>query len=171
MDASGEQRTRGSAVWRVWSAIPEDIARRLEEGGQVLEVGCGSGFECLAVGEHYPAVHVIGQDQDPVAIARARTLAVAAHLEARVHFEVSDSLRLPRASAEVIVAASAFARRDAPRLLNAIRNALVPEGVCLLVRASASDDRARALARAAGFSRLERLPGGASAVAFYELRR
>jgi cyclopropane fatty-acyl-phospholipid synthase-like methyltransferase len=165
------QRTRGSAVWRAWSAIPEEIARRLDGGGDVLEVGCGSGFECLAVAERYPAVRVLGHDVDRAAIERARTLAAAARLEERVRFEVNDSLRLARASAEVIVAASAFDRRDAPRLLNALRNALVPDGVCLLVRATASDDRAHALARAAGFSRLERLPGVAPPVAVYELRR
>jgi cyclopropane fatty-acyl-phospholipid synthase-like methyltransferase len=148
---------RAGPTWLAWSALPEESARRLDEGGSALEIGCGSGYGCLAVAERFPAVAVTGHDRDPAAIARARGLAAAAGLEARVCFEVDDSLRLPRSSMEVIVAVGALERRDAARLLNAIRNALVSEGVCLLVSESGADGKARALGTAAGFSRLRRL--------------
>jgi SAM-dependent methyltransferase len=145
---------RASPAWLAWSALPDDAARRFDEGGTALEIGCGSGFGCLALAERFPAIAVTGHDRDPAAIARARALAAAAGLDARVRFEVEDSLRLPRASADVIVAVAAFERRDVARLLNAIRNALIPEGVCLLVARASPAGKVRALSAAAGFSRL-----------------
>lgn len=164
MIASLEAPRRAGAAWLAWSALPDEIAHRLDDGGAALEIGCGSGLGCLAAAERFPAITVSGHDRDPTAIARARALADAAGLAARVRFAVDDSLRLPRASADVIVAVAALERRDAARLLNAIRNALVPEGVCLLV--AEAPERAQALGTAAGFSRLRRLHA-----ALFELRR
>jgi SAM-dependent methyltransferase len=165
MIASQDPR-RASPAWLAWSALPDEAARRLDDGGAALEIGCGSGYGCLAIAERFPACAVTGHDRDPAAIARARVLAAAADLAWRVRFQVNDSLRLTRASAEVIVAVAALERRDAARLLNSIRNALVPDGVCLLVAEAGAAGKAPALTAAAGFSRLRRLQG-----ALYELRR
>jgi cyclopropane fatty-acyl-phospholipid synthase-like methyltransferase len=163
-----------------WSAISEEIALRLAGGGAALEVGCGSGFGCLAIAEAFVASCVVGHDTDRAAIARARALAAAADLDRRVRFEVSDSLGLARASFDLIVATGALARRDAQRLLNRIRNALVPEGACLVARtpelrlgpggSAQLDAEIRALAIDAGFSRVRRVAGQGRAQVL-ELRR
>jgi SAM-dependent methyltransferase len=163
---ASEDPRRASPAWLAWSALPDETARRLDEGGAALEIGCGSGYGCLAMAERFPAISVTGHDRDPAAIARARMLAAAADLAWRVRFQIDDSLRLPRASADVIVAVATLERRDAGRLLNAIRNALVPEGVCLLVAEAGAAGKARALTTGAGFSRLRRLQA-----ALFELRR
>jgi len=162
-----------------WSAIPEGIARRLARGGSALEVGCGSGFGCLAIAESFAGLRVLGHDPDAGAIRRARALALAAGLAERVRFEQSDSLRLPRAGFDLVVASHALRRRDALQLLNAIRNGLAPEGACLLVErapaghlpdASAAETTA-AVATAAGFSRLRRVWQRAGQLELLELRR
>jgi predicted O-methyltransferase YrrM len=142
------------ALSLVCSLIPEPIAGRWSSAGTALEVGCGGGLGSLAMAASFPALQMTGHDLDAVAIARARALASAARLGDRVRFEVDDSLRLSRASLDLVVVSGAVGRRDAPRLLNAIRNALVTDGACLLVERAPGGDQIRNLATAAGFSRV-----------------
>jgi SAM-dependent methyltransferase len=159
---------RAGALWgAAWSAIPIEVARRLEAGGATLEVGCGRGLACLALAEDFPAARVTGHDPDPLAIAQATVLARAAGLEPRLRFAVDDSTRLPRAAFDLVTVCSLVVRPcDPRRLLNAIRNALVPEGICLLLEPGAVDAARRgsaiatlrSLSSAAGFSRFRAHP-------------
>jgi SAM-dependent methyltransferase len=142
------------ALSLVASLIPEPIARRWHSAGTALEVGCGGGLGSLAMAGSFPALQMTGHDPDAAAIARARALARAARLTDRVQFEVDDSVRLRRASLDLVVVSGALGRRDAARLMNAIRNALVTDGACLLVERAPGGDQIRALATAAGFSRV-----------------
>ncbi|MEO8214620.1 MAG: hypothetical protein ABI560_15565, partial [Myxococcales bacterium] len=114
------------------------------------------------------------------AIARAGSLAYAAALVERVSFEVTDSERLPRAAYDLATLQALSDRPDALNVLNAVRNALVPEGVCLLVEPPASFardvakrrgtvDTLRAAAERAGFSLFSLLCH--ASVDIYELRR
>lgn len=161
-------------------AVPADVDSRLRAGGAVLEVGCGGGLGCLALAEAYPSTRVVGHDRDPDAIARAGSLAYAAALGERVSFEVTDSERLPRAAYDLATLQALSDRPDALNVLNAVRNALVPEGVCLLVEPPASFardvakrrvtvDTLRAAAERAGFSLFSLLCH--AGVDIYELRR
>jgi SAM-dependent methyltransferase len=171
------QPPRAGALWTAaWQRIPDRIVRTLASGGSALEVGCGSGLACLALAQVVPRAQVVGHDEDPAEIARARELARAAGLDARVRFAVDDSTRLPRAAYQLITAQALRERRPDPLLvLNAIRNALVPDGTCLLFeppspRPTRTTPDLPTLARHAGFSRLTRLPSGAL-LPLYELRR
>jgi predicted O-methyltransferase YrrM len=161
-------------------AVPVDVDRRLRAGGVALELGCGGGLGCLALAEAYPEARVVGHDRDAEAIARARSLAETAGLAGRVSFLVTDSERLPRAAYDLATLQTLSARSDAQQILNAVRNALVPDGVCLAVepadalvpgrgRSRDNLDALRAAAEHAGFSRFTLL--GRAAVDIYELRR
>jgi cyclopropane fatty-acyl-phospholipid synthase-like methyltransferase len=171
---------RQGALWAAaWQRIPGAITRTLSAGGSALEVGCGSGLACLALAEAVPEARVVGHDADPAAIARARELARAAGVQDRVHFALDDSTRLPRAAYQLITAEALRTRSSEPRrVLNAIRNALVPDGVCLLLDESltALGSSARepldlpALVRQVGFSRV-RLLASDGPLPLYELRR
>ncbi len=166
---------RLGALWSAtWHALPAAITRALTAGGTALEVGCGSGLACLALAETFPEAQVVGHDPHPPAIARARELARAAALAHRLTFAVDDSTRLPRATFALVTAERLRQRHPDPRrVLNAIRNALLPEGTCLLLEAlhlpGQRDDLAP-LIRQAGFSRL-RLLTPAPQPPLYELRR
>lgn len=176
-----ELRTSSSAL--VWAALPDVIADRLRAATSVLEIGCGQGLGCLAMASAFAALAVTGHDPDGGAVARARELAQAAGLNPRVRFEVSDSLRLPRASFDVVVVSGEDDRRVAEPLLNAIRNALKPDGACLLIQPTPArtlrgatacrdaDAALRAAAQRVGFSRLRRLHSTARAVLIFELGR
>lgn len=173
INAPKERTSSASVALRVAAGapVPSDVADRLLAGGRALEVDCGGGLGCLALAETFPNAHVVGHDRDPSEIARAQKLARASGLEDRVTFAVTGSTRLNRASFDLAAVRSVSTRDDALQVLNAIRNALTPDGVCLLVEPShdsdkpllatsesARDGRARslaALASQAGFLRCE----------------
>lgn len=179
--SSSDSRTSGALWVAAGVSVPAELDARLRTGGAVLEVGCGGGVGCLALAEAYPATTVDGHDRDAEAIARARALAEAAHLEGRVSFVVSDSEKLPRNAYDLITVSKLSDRRQVLQILNVIRNAIVPGGVCVLLeppvsvvlggakRRTAVVDRLRVLAERAGFSRITFVPHGSTDV--YELRR
>ena len=76
---------------------------------------------------------MVGHDRDAEAIARAQAMTHAADLGGRVSFVVSDSERLPRNAYDLITVATLSDRRQALEVLNAIRNAILPDGVCVLL--------------------------------------
>jgi trans-aconitate methyltransferase len=161
MTTDNAASTRGGTLWGVaWSAIPLDVAARLDGGGTALEIGCGNGLACIALAEQFPAARINGHDSDPTAIAQALLFARAAGLDRRVSFVVDDSTRLPRATCDLVAVRGVLGGLPDPRrLLNAIRNALVPDGTCLLLElpatsGSTAEESLRALARSAGFSRI-----------------
>ena len=109
------------------------IKDRLDAGGAMLDVGCGSGRACLAIARAYPKARVLGYDQHAPAIERARANARMAGMESRVAFEVADCATLPRSEIDLVTAFDVL--HDAPdplALLSAMRNSLKPGGVCLV---------------------------------------
>jgi SAM-dependent methyltransferase len=188
INATKERTSSASVALRVAAGapVPPDVADRLLAGGRALEVDCGGGLGCLALAEAFPRAHVVGHDRDPAEIARAQKLARASDLQDRVTFAVAGSTRLERASFDLAAVRSVSTRGDALQVLNAIRNALTLDGVCLLVEPThdrdkpllatneaARDDRAQslaALAVQAGFLRCE-LSCREPTFDVYELRR
>lgn len=179
-DRSSDSRTSGALWVAAGLSVPADVVGRLRAGGVALEIGCRGGLGCLALAEAYPATKVVGHDRDAEAIARAHAMAHAAGLGGRVSFVVSDSERLPRNAYDLVTVATLSDRRQALEVLNAIRNAILPDGVCVLLeppvsvvlggsRQRRAEDRLRALAERAGFSRVSLVCRGSSDI--YELRR
>jgi predicted O-methyltransferase YrrM len=179
-DRSPDSRTSGALWVAAGLSVPGDIDGRLRTGAVALEIGCGGGLGCLALAEAYPATKVVGHDRDAEAIARAQAMAHAADLDGRVSFVVSDSERLPRNGYDLVTVATLSDRRHALEVLNAIRNAIVPDGVCVLLEPPVSvvlggpkrrraEDRLRALAERAGFSKVSLVCRGSTDI--YELRR
>src|SRR5829696_3269291 len=64
---------------------------RVTDGGDVLDVGCGTGSLAAAAAAAAPSSHVVGVDRSEpyVAVARAR------HQSPRMQFEVGDAQQLP----------------------------------------------------------------------------
>lgn len=159
MNATNPRSTGPSVALRVAAGapVPPDVAARLHGGGRALEVDCGGGLGCLALAEAFPAARVVGHDRDPAEIARARALALASGLADRVTFAVAGSTRLAPATFDLAAMHAVSHRDDALQVLNAIRNALTPEGVCVLVEPT--DDDARPLLAAPGRTRDARARG------------
>src|SRR6185436_18144280 len=54
--------------------LPElpDVTKRLDTGGTILELGCGSGAGLVSLATAFPHCSVTGLDPDPISIARAK---------------------------------------------------------------------------------------------------
>jgi len=79
---------------RRWLPVMPDVVARLEAGGRVADVGCGSGAAALAMASAYPNATVIGYDIDPRAVTRARDRTVESGLP-NLSFELLPVADLP----------------------------------------------------------------------------
>lgn len=106
------------------------LAARLEQGLEVVDVGCGSGQALLALAEWFPASRFTGYDFSEEAMARANADAQRRGLR-NVHFMRQDAAELPdRARFDLVLAFDAIHDQARPdTVLAAIRTALRPGGI------------------------------------------
>jgi SAM-dependent methyltransferase len=132
---------RGEHGWPVEGPEPRIAAalRRLarrQPGGMVLDLGCGEGRHAFDAAER--GFRVIGVDAEPLAIKRARALAVKhPGVVGRVAFQVADLFALPYrpSTFDVIIDYGCFhhvMRADTRRYLEGVLPLLKPGGYFLL---------------------------------------
>ena len=109
------------------------LAERLAAGARVADVACGTGDALLALAASYPASTFVGYDLDADAIARAYGKAAACGLT-NVRFEQCDAAELTVVEPfDAVFVFNALHDQAAPdRVLERIRDALVPGGVLLM---------------------------------------
>jgi SAM-dependent methyltransferase len=109
------------------------LTERLEEGIDVLDVGCGSGRALNLMARTFPNSHFVGYDLSQEAIARARAEAQE-HGTANARFEVKDAATLDeKARYELITTFDAVHdQADPAAVLKGIANALKDDGVYLM---------------------------------------
>ncbi len=80
------ESTQGLQVVTAKKILPglEGLSARLEAGGAVLEVGCGTGNLLLQLAKAFPKARVIGVDIETDSLATARAKIAAAGLQERV---------------------------------------------------------------------------------------
>lgn len=106
---------------------------------RVLDVGCGDGAHTLALASALPHASVVGVDQSPTMIERARAAAAAAGVAERVSFVHADAAALPSLGDESFDVATSFnmlhwpAADDAPSIWRGIARALRPGGRAVAV--------------------------------------
>jgi SAM-dependent methyltransferase len=71
------------------------IARQLEAGGQVLDVGCGGGYAVVEFASRYPGTTCVGIDVEELSVALAEKLIRARNLQDRVKVRLVDGATLP----------------------------------------------------------------------------
>lgn len=117
---------------RRWLRTMPDVVERLEAGGRVADLGCGSGDAVLAMADAYPDSEVVGYDLDERAVAAARERIATAGL---------DNASVEQASAadiegpfDLITAFDVVHDLAAPRqVLATARAALADDGVLLVM--------------------------------------
>jgi SAM-dependent methyltransferase len=72
-----------------WMPALPDVHERLQTGGRVADVACGTGWSTIALGRAYPQAEVHGLDLDEASIARARENAAQEGMD--IPFEVRDA--------------------------------------------------------------------------------
>lgn len=76
---------------RKWIAVMDDVVTKLEDGGKIADVGCGSGAALASMANAFPNSEVWGFDLDPRAVERASERAASlpnAHVEKRSATEI-----------------------------------------------------------------------------------
>jgi SAM-dependent methyltransferase len=130
--------------------IPE-IIERLEQGIDVLDVGCGRGAALVALAERFPRSRFAGYELDGDAVAHGREAARARGLD-NLHFLVVDLTHFDWTETfDFITAFDAIHDQARPdRVLTGISRALRPDGVFLMQEMRASSDVHKNLDRPAG---------------------
>jgi SAM-dependent methyltransferase len=115
------------------------LVDRLEAGIEVLDVGCGEGVAIRMQAQRFSRSRFLGVDMATEAIATARAEAEALRLT-NARFLVHDAAMFSAPAAfDFISAFDAIHDQAAPRrVLRAIREALRPDGVFLMVDSAAS---------------------------------
>ncbi|MCY3957904.1 MAG: class I SAM-dependent methyltransferase [Chloroflexi bacterium] len=105
---------------------------QLDGGGQLLDLGTGTGAIALALANHFDAVAAVDPDasmlSEAARAARGRGLANVQFIHARAE-ELGDSLGKFR----LITVGSAFHWMDRDQVLNIAHRALVPSGVFAII--------------------------------------
>jgi 2-polyprenyl-3-methyl-5-hydroxy-6-metoxy-1,4-benzoquinol methylase len=122
------------------------LVARLDSGIDVVDVGCGEGVAVLMMASRFPRSRFTGIDIAPEAIARATADAAASGL-ANATFLVQDAASVHAPSSfDFVTAVDAIHDQAAPRrVLRAIREALRPDGIFLMVDIATSSHLERNL--------------------------
>lgn len=143
METDSRQTVVDALFDHVLPLIPE-LAISLQNGIDVLDVGCGRGRALLAMAEAFPASHFTGWDLSTDAITHARRLAEERGLR-NIRFEPRDlsdfHLTAPQAAFDFVTAFDAIHDQARPdHVLAGIRRALRPDGVFLMQDIAASSN-------------------------------
>jgi SAM-dependent methyltransferase len=131
------------ALVQQWVPGIEGLRERLEHGARFADVGCGSGLAVIRLAQAFPRSTFVGYDAFEGQIALARRAADDAGLGDRVRFELRDAAAgLPERYDVVSAFDVVHDAADPERLLRAIRAALEPDGLLLLLEMRSADDPA-----------------------------
>ncbi|MBK0394778.1 class I SAM-dependent methyltransferase [Ramlibacter algicola] len=113
-----------------WIPALEGMGKRLRDGAEVADVGCGHGASTMLLAEAFPASRFTGYDYHAPSIEVARERAQRAGVEDRVRFEVATAKDFP-------------ARRyDLVAMFDCLHDMGDPVGAAAHVRETLKDDGA-----------------------------
>ncbi len=134
----GQYEHRFTSYWL--KTMPRVVAR-LEDGGRVLDVGCGAGRVCVAIAKDFPKADITGLDPDEESIRQAYAAAAAAGLANRICFlaGTTEDLDSPD-SFDLITACDCIHDFAAPHTtLRKLRALLKPEGTLFIIEPKVAD--------------------------------
>jgi SAM-dependent methyltransferase len=135
---SGLERVNGIAfdhlLAQEWIPAVPGLERKLREGAVVADVGCGTGRALIRLAQAFPNSRFHGFDLHGPAVERATAAAHEAGVADRVSFRRLDATDgLPARYDAITTFDVLHDSRDPRRLVEAIRRALAPDGVYLIL--------------------------------------
>ncbi len=113
-----------------WLPAMPDVQRKLHEGADVADVGCGRGRALIRLAQAYPASRYVGYDAFAPSVERATAFAREAGLADRVRYEVHDAASDLPGRFDVITTFDVIHDAvDPVAVLRSIFRALKPDGV------------------------------------------
>jgi 2-polyprenyl-3-methyl-5-hydroxy-6-metoxy-1,4-benzoquinol methylase len=132
----GQYDHRLTSYWL--KALP-DVVHRLQEGGRVLDFGCGAGHVCMALAKEFPRAEIVGLDRDAESIRQAVAAAAVAGLADRIRFLAATTADCG-AGFDLISVCDCIHDFAAPeRTLQEIRALLKPDGTLFIVEPKVAD--------------------------------
>jgi 2-polyprenyl-3-methyl-5-hydroxy-6-metoxy-1,4-benzoquinol methylase len=113
------------------------VVARLQAGGRMLDVGCGSGRACIAFARAFPKAEIVGIDPDAESIQRAREAAAGL----KIRFEVATTAGFNGAAGfDLITLCDCIHDLAEPmKTLKEVRTLLKPDGTLFIVEPKAAD--------------------------------
>lgn len=131
----------------LWMEQLPDISARLDEGGTILDLGCGTGWSTIALARRFPNARVVGVDLDDASITEARANAADSGIAERVDFvlaDAGDQAALAGAAAGRVTLVTVFLAlhdMNAPqRALSVAADLLEPGGAILIGDVKVEDE-------------------------------
>jgi len=118
-----------------WVADLPDVASRLEAGGRIADIGCGTGWSSVWFARHFPAARIDGIDIDAGSIERARRRATDEGVADRVRFLMAteEAAEAGRGAYDLVSIFEALHdMADPVSVLRGARDMLAPGGAVLI---------------------------------------
>lgn len=123
-----------------WLPALDGVTARLDQGIEVVDVGCGHGASTILMAQHFPYSRFTGLDYHEESIATARQRATEAGVEDRTTFAVTDANDLPAGGAGLVTMFDCLHDMGNPDgAARAVRRALADDGTFMLVEPMAGD--------------------------------
>lgn len=122
-----------------WLPALDGVVEKLARGGKVADVGCGHGASTVLMAKAFPDSEFVGYDYHPESIRVAGERAAAAGV-GNARFEVADATGYPDRDFDLIAFFDCLHDMGDPAgAARHARQALKPDGHCLLVEPFAGD--------------------------------
>jgi SAM-dependent methyltransferase len=132
--------TYRSQLVSAWLPALDGVVERLERGIRVADVGCGHGISTVLMAESFPASSFTGYDLHQQSIETARARAAAYGVSDRVRFRAAGAADYPGEDLGLVCFFDALHDMGDPvAAARHARNALAPDGVCMVVEPFAGD--------------------------------
>jgi len=120
-----------------WLKSLPEVILKLQSGGRMLDVGCGSGRVCIAFAKAFPKAAIFGIDPDAESIGRARQ--AASGLGIRFEAITTDKFQGGTGFDLVTICDCIHDLAEPVKTLKEIRALLKPEGTLFIVEPKAAD--------------------------------
>jgi SAM-dependent methyltransferase len=123
-----------------WIPALDGVARKLEAGGEVADVGCGLGASTMLMAKAYPRSRFVGFDYHDASIDAARKSAERAGVADRVRFEVAKAKDFPGRDYDFVAVFDCLHDMGDPiGAATHVRKSLASDGTWMIVEPFAKD--------------------------------